>query len=117
MRQNGCLRPGSSLPHPMLPGFSTSESFSCMANAIDNLISNPAGRIVFKTLQPLVHAARRLKYPEIPNDQTVMRVSYGDRTFDIRHRRWNLADPDAIRQCFEQRQYDMPSGEHGAFIQ
>jgi FkbM family methyltransferase len=88
-----------------------------MANAIDSLVSNPAGRIVFKTLRPLVHAARRLKYPEIPNDQTVMRVSYGDRTFDIRHRRWNLADPDAIRQCFEQNQYDMPSGEHGAFIQ
>jgi len=88
-----------------------------MANAIDYLVSNPAARIVFRTLRPLVHAARRLKNPEIPNDQTVMRVSYGYKTFDIRHRRWNTADTDAIRQCFEQKQYDMPSGEHGAFIQ
>ncbi|HEX7158573.1 MAG TPA: FkbM family methyltransferase [Edaphobacter sp.] len=88
-----------------------------MANAIDSLVSNPAGRIVFRTLRPLVHAVRRLKNPKIPNDQTVMRVSYGDKMFDIRHRRWNLADPDAIRQCFEQRQYDMPGGEHGAFVQ
>src|SRR5215471_15242949 len=88
-----------------------------MVNAIESLVSNPVGRIVFRTLQPLVRAARRLMNPEIPNDQTVRRVSYGDRTFAIRHRRWNPADPDAIRQCFDQRQYDMPSGEHGAFIQ
>src|SRR5215472_4372603 len=88
-----------------------------MANTIDQFLSNPLGRLFFRTVQPFVHAARRMNNPDTPTDQKVARVSYGDRNFSIRHRRWSAADTDAIKQCFEQKQYDMPTREQGAFIQ
>lgn len=87
-----------------------------MANTIERITSNPVGRLMFKTVQPFVHAARHMAHPDLPNDHRMTRVSYRNREFSIRHRRWSLDDALAIRQCFEINQYDMPTGKQGELM-
>ncbi|MGD0733325.1 MAG: FkbM family methyltransferase, partial [Terracidiphilus sp.] len=64
----------------------------------------------------LLHLSRRLRHPDIPLDHAVTRVSYRQREFTILHRRWG-SDQLAIAQCFDEAQYDMPTGAHGALIE
>ncbi|WP_348267259.1 FkbM family methyltransferase [Edaphobacter paludis] len=58
-----------------------------------------------------------MAHPGIPNDLKISKVAYRDRQFSIVHRRWSASDALAIKQCFEQLQYDMPTGVHGKLIE
>lgn len=86
------------------------------AAVLDRFASNSVGRLMFKSVQPLVHAVRHFAHPDLPNEHMVTRASYNDRQFSIRHRRWMIEDALAIQQCFEDKQYDMPTGKPAARI-
>jgi FkbM family methyltransferase len=88
-----------------------------MADVIDRVIATAAGRVAFKAVRPVVHLMRRISNPGIPNDLTTSKVTYRDRQFSIIHRRWSNDDALAIKQCFEQSQYDMPIGAHGVLVE
>jgi FkbM family methyltransferase len=75
------------------------------------------GRWLYHPFQFLIHLTRRLRYPDIPIDHTITRVSYRQREFFIERRRWSNGDKSVIDQCFAQAQYDMPSGAHGVLIE
>jgi len=87
-----------------------------MQRPLELIASSYIGRVAHKTLSPLVHLARHISNPDIPNHHTVTRVSYRGRHFNLEHRRWSGADALAIKQCFTQAQYAMPSGAPGALI-
>jgi len=87
-----------------------------MTETLDRFASNPLGHLIFKTVQPFVRAVRHFAHPDIPNHHMITRVSCDGRQTHLRHRRWCEDDSEAIRQCFESRQYDMPSGEQRAKI-
>lgn len=82
-----------------------------MSTVFDRFVSNSVGRLMFKSVQPIVHAARHVTHPDLPNDHMITRASYGNRQFSIRHRRWTAEDAFAIQQCFEENQYNMPTGK------
>jgi hypothetical protein len=60
---------------------------------------------------------RRISNPDIPNEHTITKVAYRGRTFNLEHRRWSEDDALAIKQCFIQAQYDMPTGAHGVLVE
>jgi FkbM family methyltransferase len=88
-----------------------------MTELINRIVSNPLGRIAYYFARPFVHLARRTANPDIPNTHIITKVQYADRTLSIRHRRWNDCDLMAIRQCFKERQYDLPTGPQGVTLQ
>lgn len=88
-----------------------------MADVINNVASNPAGRIAVNAVRPFVHLMRRIANPGVSTDHKVSKVSYRNRQFSLQHRRWSADDALAIKQCFEQLQYDMPIGAHGVLIE
>lgn len=88
-----------------------------MADVISNVASNPAGRIAVNAVRPIVHLMRRIANPGVSTDHKVSKVSYRNRQFSLQHRRWSADDALAIKQCFEQLQYDMPIGAHGVLIE
>lgn len=88
-----------------------------MTGAIDRVTSTPAGRVAFKAVRPIIHLVRRMANPGVSPDLMVSKVAYRDRQFSILHRRWSNDDVLAIKQCFEQLQYDMPIGALGVLIE
>jgi FkbM family methyltransferase len=88
-----------------------------MQRALELVTSTPIGRVAYKTVSPFVRLARRISNPDIPNDHALTKVTYRGRTFNLLHRRWTDADALAIKQCFAEAQYDMPSGAHGALVE
>lgn len=88
-----------------------------MTELVDHIAANPLGRIFYLLARPVVNLFRRTKHPDIPTTQVITKVQFGDRTIAIRHRRWSADDALAIKQCFEQKQYDMPTGPQGVTIQ
>jgi hypothetical protein len=83
---------------------------------VNRIAANPFGRIAYLLARPFVNLMRRTAHPGIPTSHVISKVRYEDREFSIEHRRWSQDDALAIKQCFEQRQYDMPVGIHGAHI-
>jgi FkbM family methyltransferase len=87
-----------------------------MREGVNRFTASPLGRSLYWPFQKLLRLGRHLRYPGMPNDHMVARVSYRERRFSIEYRRWNSDDRNAIKQCFAYAQYDMPSGEHGQYI-
>ena len=87
-----------------------------MREGLNRFTASPLGRSLYWPFQKLLRLGRRLRHPGVPIDHTVARVSYRERTFSIERRRWNSDDRRAIEQCFAYAQYDMPSGQHGLYI-
>ncbi|WP_213805525.1 FkbM family methyltransferase [Granulicella sp. dw_53] len=83
---------------------------------VNRVVANPFGRTAYLLARPFVTLLRRTANPGIPTTRRVAKVRCGDRRLSIRYRRWSEADALAIQQCFVQRQYDMPTGVHGANI-
>ncbi len=88
-----------------------------MRKVLKKLIANPLGRVVFRPIQALVRLIRKLRYPGVPLDHAITRVSFGRRQFAIERRRWGPSDKVSIAQCFNEAQYDVPTGPHGVFIE
>jgi FkbM family methyltransferase len=88
-----------------------------MQRVLNLVVSTPFGRIAHKAVSPLVHLVRQISHPDVPNDHAVSKVTYRGRTFNLEHRRWSDDDALAIKQCFTQAQYDMPSGAHGILVE
>lgn len=84
---------------------------------LNRIVANPLGRVAYLLARPIIHFMRRTANPGLPNDHVLARVQCGDRELLLQHRRWSQDDALAIKQCFEQRQYDMPVGIHGAIVQ
>ena len=70
----------------------------------------------YRPLQKLLHLVRRRAHPDVPLEHKVLKVTCRGRTLSIEVRRWNVADAMAVSQCFEDQQYDMPVGAHGAYL-
>ena len=87
-----------------------------MQRTLKMVTSTSVGRAMFKTLNPLVRLARSVSNPEIPNNRMFTKVTYRGRQFKLLLRRWSESDALAVKQCFTQEQYDMPSGAHGILI-
>lgn len=87
-----------------------------MSELVNQVVSNPLGRLAYRAVRPFIRFARRTANPGLPNDRKITKVAYRGREFSIEHRRWSNSDAMAIDQCFHQLQYDMPTGEHGAQI-
>ncbi len=88
-----------------------------MPNVVRRFTATPLGRWLYRPFQYFIHLGRRLRYPDIPHDHAITRVSYRHREFFIERRRWSYCDKFVIEQCFAQAQYDMPSGAHGVLIE
>lgn len=82
-----------------------------MSITIETFTDNPFWRAVYRPFKPLVHLARRLAHPGVPDDHKITRVSYRQREFSIEHRRWS--DQVIIDECFRGAQYDLPTGAQG----
>jgi FkbM family methyltransferase len=64
----------------------------------------------------MLHYVRHCAHPDVPLEQKVAKVHYDGRTASLRIRRWSGWDALAIRQCFDELQYDMPDGAQGAAV-
>jgi FkbM family methyltransferase len=80
------------------------------------IVDSPAGRIVYKPFQKMLHYSRRLAHPDLPLDRAVLKVRCRGKKFALEVRRWG---PDAIvvKQCFAGKQYDLPHCAHGAYLE
>lgn len=83
---------------------------------LNRIVSNPLGRLVYHLARPFVNFMRRSAHPDIPTSHVISKVRCGDRRLSIEHRRWSQDDALAIKQCFEQQQYNMPTGLHGKAV-
>src|SRR5260370_33764880 len=88
-----------------------------MQRVLELATSTHFGRAAHKVVSPLIHLLRHVSSPYIPNEHIITTVAYRGRTFNLEHRRWSQDDALAIKQCFTQGQYDMPSGAHGALVE
>ena len=88
-----------------------------MSELVNQVASNPLGRLAYRAARPLIRFARRTANPGLPNDRKITKVAYRGREFSLQHRRWSKSDALAIDQCFRQLQYEMPTGEQGVLIQ
>jgi FkbM family methyltransferase len=86
------------------------------AETVETLNATSFGRTVHKVVRPAVHFVRRIAHPGVPPDLQRARFTIYGQSIRIFHRR-TFADFAVIAQCFRDRQYDLPSGAHGAFIQ
>jgi FkbM family methyltransferase len=87
-----------------------------MAVNVDRIAANPVGRIAYYLARPLVIAFRRTANPGIPTSHIISTVRCGDRKISLEHRRWSQGDATAIKQCFVEQQYNMPTGAQGATV-
>jgi FkbM family methyltransferase len=87
-----------------------------MANIVDRIVSTHLGRAFYYLARPLVHLGRRAANRNIPTDQIFTRVQYANGPIYIRHGRWSESDALAIRQCFNENQYDLPTGPQGVAV-
>jgi FkbM family methyltransferase len=82
----------------------------------ETLNSTPIGRIAYQAARRTLHLGRRIAHPGIPSNLGVCKITYRGKRFVILHRR-TYADKTAIRQCFQQEQYDMPKRDHGVLTE
>lgn len=80
------------------------------------LTQSPLVRTLYTPFQKVLHYVRRRAHPDVPLDHAVMNGQYGDRRFAIEVRRWSFPDHEVVKQCFVERQYDMPQKAHGAYL-
>jgi FkbM family methyltransferase len=80
------------------------------------LNSTPIGRIAYRAARRTLHLGRKIVHPRIPPTLGVSKIACRGKRCAILHRR-TYADKLAIRQCFQQEQYDMPEREHGVLIE
>jgi FkbM family methyltransferase len=73
-------------------------------------------RMAYRPIQKLIHLSRQRANPGVPVDHRLIEVSYRGRKFSIEVRRWSEGDEMAVAQCFTDRQCDMPTGAHGAYL-
>jgi FkbM family methyltransferase len=83
---------------------------------VDRIASNPFGRVAYHLLRPLVNMCRRAANPGVPTSHIISTVRCRDKKISLEHRRWSQADAMAIRQCFVEQQYNMPTGVQGAMV-
>lgn len=86
------------------------------AQTAETLKANAFGRLLHRSLRPVVHAFHRILSPGVPPDLKRSMVPAYDRKIQFLHRR-TFADFTVVQQCFHDRQYDFPTGAHGAFLQ
>jgi FkbM family methyltransferase len=86
------------------------------AEAAETLKASSVGRLIYKNLRPVVHAVHRTLHPDVPPELKRVKVPAYDRETSFIQRR-TFADFTVIKQCFHDRQYDFPTGAHGAFLQ
>ncbi|MBS1799895.1 MAG: FkbM family methyltransferase [Acidobacteria bacterium] len=82
---------------------------------VEALNATSFGRLVRRTARPAVHFVRRVLHPGVPPQLQRTRLSCNDQQISILHRR-TFADYSVIRQCFEERQYELPRCAHCAMI-
>lgn len=88
-----------------------------MGLSLNALTETPAGRMVYRPIQRLIHFARRRAHPGVPVDHAMVEASCRGRDFSIEVRRWSASDREAVDQCFTEAQYDMPCGAHGVHVE
>src|ERR1019366_10431333 len=88
-----------------------------MSFSISAFTQSSFGRFAYRPIQKLIHRARLRAHPEVPLEDEVIEVPFGERKISIERRRWNTSDAMAVDQCFTDGQYDMRSGVHGAYME
>jgi FkbM family methyltransferase len=86
------------------------------AETVETLNATPFGRLIRRAIRPAVHFVRRIAHPGVPPHLQRTQLTCNGRRIAVLHRR-TFADFSAIKQCFRDRQYDVPNGAHGAFLQ
>ena len=89
---------------------------SLRSEAIKTLKTTAPGRNAVETARRALDLAGKITHPGLLPNQEISKVSFRGRHISILHRR-EYSDRFAIKQCFEQRQYDMPGGKHGEFLE
>jgi FkbM family methyltransferase len=82
---------------------------------VEALNKTSFGRLIRSAARPAVHLVRRVLHPGVPPQLQLTRLSCNGQRTAILHRR-TFADYSVIRQCFEDRQYDLPRCAHCAMI-
>jgi FkbM family methyltransferase len=82
---------------------------------VEALNATSLGRIIRRAARPAVHLVRRVLHPGVPPQLERTRLRCNGQQTVILHRR-TFADYSVIRQCFEDRQYDLPQCAHCAMI-
>lgn len=85
------------------------------AETVETLNTTSLGRLIRRTARPVVHFVRRILHPGVPPQLQLTRLNCNGQRTAILHRR-TFADYSVIRQCFEDRQYDLPQSAHCAMI-
>jgi FkbM family methyltransferase len=88
---------------------------SLQGETVEALNATSLGRLIHKAARPAVHLVRRVLHPGVPPQLQSTRLDCNGRRAAILHRR-TFADYSVIRQCFQDRQYDLPRGAHCAMI-
>ena len=88
-----------------------------MSFSISAFTQSSFGRFAYRPIQKLIHRARLRAHPEVPLEDEVIEVPFGERKISIERRRWNTSDAMAVDRCFTDGQYDMRSGVHGAYME
>jgi len=86
------------------------------AETVETLNATSFGRLIRKAVRPVVHFVRRAVHPDVPPHLQRSELTCNGKRIKMLHRR-TFADFSAIKQCFGDRQYDLPTGAHGAFLQ
>ncbi len=85
------------------------------AETVETLNATSLGRIIRRAARPAVHLVRRMLHPGVPPQLQLTRLNCNGQRTAILHRR-TFADYSVIRQCFADRQYDIPRRAHCAMI-
>ena len=83
--------------------------------AVETLNATSFGRLIRRTVRPAVHFVRRVLHPGVPPQLQRTRINCNGQQTSILHRR-TFADYSVIKQCFDERQYDLPRCAHCAMI-
>lgn len=82
---------------------------------VEALNATSLGRLIRRAARPALHLVRRVLHPGVPPQLQRTRLRCNGQRTAILHRR-TFADYSVIRQCFEDRQYDLPRCAHCAMI-
>jgi FkbM family methyltransferase len=82
---------------------------------VEALNTTSLGRLLRRTARPAVHLVRRVLHRGVPPQLQRTRLNCNGQRTAILHRR-TFADYSVIRQCFEDRQYDLPRCGHCSMI-
>jgi FkbM family methyltransferase len=85
------------------------------AETVAALNTTSVGRIIRRAARPAVHLARQVLHPGVPPQLQLTRLNCNGQRTAILHRR-SFSDYSVIRQCFEDRQYDLPRRAHCVMI-